>query len=125
MEPLIKQLDLANEFCIKEGCFIVEVSNSADDPELSIARVRVEVGVTTKLHCLKNSIERYVILEGEVLVKLTDLAPHNVYAGDVVIIPQSCPQCITNVGNRDLIFLAICTPRFNENQYQEILEQSE
>ena len=125
MQPLIKQFDLANEFYFKEGCFIAEVSNSDDDPELSIARVRVEVGVTTKLHSLRKCIERYVILEGRGLVKLAGLTPHNVFAGDVVIIPQSCPQCVTNVGSRDLIFLAICTPRFNKNQYQEILEQGE
>ena len=122
MKPLIKQLDLATEYYIKEGCFVTEVSNSEDDPELSITRVRVEVGVTTKLHYLKSCVERSVILEGEGNIILGDLAPQKVSAGDIVIIPSSCPQCITNISNIDLIFLAICTPRFTESQYYEISE---
>ncbi len=124
MQPLIKQFDLANEFYIDEGCFIVKISNSEDDPELSIARARVNVGVTTKLHKLKNIVERYVIIEGDGAVKIGNLASQKVHVGDVVIIPPSCPQSITNIGSRDLIFLVICTPRFAEGQYQEIPEHA-
>ena len=40
--------------------------------------------------------------------------------GDVVLIPPSCPQRITNTGSGDLIFLAICTPRFKQDAYEDI-----
>jgi hypothetical protein len=31
-----------------------------------------------------------------------------------------CPQRITNIGKDDLIFLAICSPRFSPDVYEEI-----
>jgi oxalate decarboxylase/phosphoglucose isomerase-like protein (cupin superfamily) len=40
--------------------------------------------------------------------------------GDVVLIPPGCRQRISNVGNEDLIFLAICTPRFRDEAYEDI-----
>lgn len=120
MQALIKPFDLANEFYFEEGCYIIEICNSNDDPELSIARARLEPGVTTKLHRLQNIIERYVIIEGEGLVEVGSLSPQKVRVGDVVIIPPMCPQRITNTGANDLIFIAICTPRFNTEYYQEI-----
>lgn len=49
----------------EEGCFIVEISNSSDDPEVSIARARVEPGRATQWHRLMGISERYVILEGK------------------------------------------------------------
>jgi hypothetical protein len=36
-----------------------------------------------------------------------------------VLIPP-CRQRITNVGNEDLIFLAICTPQFRDEAYEDI-----
>lgn len=123
MQPNIKKFDLSSEYYIDEGCFITELSNSKDDPEVSIARARVQPGVTTKLHKLVDTIERYVILEGEGLVEVGDLSPQSVSANDVVIIPASCSQKITNKGDSDLIFLAICTPRFKQQCYEEITNQ--
>jgi mannose-6-phosphate isomerase-like protein (cupin superfamily) len=66
------------------------------------------------------TIERYVILEGKGCVEVGALAPHEVGPGDVVVIPPSCPQRIRNVGARDLIFLAICTPRFRPEAYEHV-----
>lgn len=120
MQPLIKSFDLANEHWFEEGCYIVEMYNSNDDPELSIARARVKPGATTQLHCLENTIERYVILEGQGVVEVGTTSAHKVQAGDVVIIPPLCPQRIINTGVNDLIFLAICTPRFDTESYQEL-----
>ncbi len=122
MQEKIKYLDLSEEFYIDEGCYIVEVSNSDDDPNLSIARVRVEPGVTTRLHHLKNTIERYAMLEGEGVVDVGAMLQQKLNVGDVVLIPPACPQKITNVGDTDLIFLAICTPRFKPEKYKEELE---
>jgi mannose-6-phosphate isomerase-like protein (cupin superfamily) len=106
------------EYFFEEGCHIVELSNSAQDPELSVARVRVEPGETTRLHRLAGVTERYVILQGEGLVEVGDIKDAKVGAGDVVIIPPDSPQRISNVSSNDLIFLALCTPRFTKECYQ-------
>ena len=108
------------EFPIEEGCFITELSNSAADPEVSIARARVPPGVTTRWHRVKNTVERYVILEGTGRVEVGTRAPEDVRPGDVVLIPRSERQRITNPGSVDLIFLAICTPRFLPEAYEDI-----
>jgi len=120
MQPCIKKFFLADEYYIDEGCYITEISNSEDDPGVSIARARVELGVTTRLHQLLGTIERYVILQGEGLVEVGDLSPQVVKTSDVVLIPSECPQKITNTGSSDLIFLVICTPRFEKSCYQEL-----
>jgi mannose-6-phosphate isomerase-like protein (cupin superfamily) len=103
-----------------EGCFILELSNSEDDPALSIARARVAPGVTTRWHRLRDTVERYVILEGQGRAEVGGLAPREVGPGDVVLIPPSCRQRITNIGAKDLVFLALCSPRFTATAYEEI-----
>jgi hypothetical protein len=47
MKEKIKKQNLNNEFYTSEKCFIIELSNSPDDPEVSIARARVEPGYFT------------------------------------------------------------------------------
>ncbi len=108
------------EYFIDEGCHITEWWNSPDDGQASVARARVEPGVTTMLHRLKGVTERYVILEGRGRVEVGKLAPETVGPGDVVVIPPGTPQRITNTGNSDLVFLAICTPRFTPAVYENI-----
>ena len=108
------------EVYIPEGCFITELSNTPDDPALSIARARVAPGVTTRWHRVKDTVERYVILEGKGRVEVGARAPEEVRAGDVVLIPSSAAQRIANTGESDLIFLAICTPRFLPEAYEDI-----
>ena len=103
-----------------EGCYITEVSNSPSDPELSIAKARVSKGVTTAWHMLKDTTERYYILSGKGMVEVGGSPPRQVVVGDVVIISPMQRQRITNNGNEDLIFLALCTPRFDVENYQGI-----
>lgn len=107
------------EYWFHEGCFINELSNSTDDPELSIARARVGPGATTRWHQLKGCGERYVILEGRGRVEVGQLAT-TVSPGDVVIIPPGVRQRITNTGGGDLVFLALCTPPFYPDAYQDL-----
>ena len=57
--PKILHAAEAHEFFTDEQCFITEYSNSANDPELSIARARVRPGITTQWHCLHGLTERY------------------------------------------------------------------
>ena len=120
MRPSIKHLNKDAEFHIPEGCHIIEQSNSLDDPDLSIARARVAPGVTTRWHRLTDTIERYYILQGAGLMEVGNQPPSPVSAGDMVIIPPLCPQRITNSGQDDLIFLAICSPRFRDEAYEEM-----
>ncbi|MDD1625120.1 MAG: cupin domain-containing protein [Methylococcaceae bacterium] len=120
MQTQILKANEAGEYYFDEGCFILELSNSPADPGVSIARARVKAGVTTKLHRLKGIVERYVILSGMAKVEVAGLESQQVSAGDVVIIPSLCPHRITNIGTEDLVFLAICTPRFTENVYENI-----
>jgi mannose-6-phosphate isomerase-like protein (cupin superfamily) len=49
-----------------------------------------------------------------------ELAPQLVEPGDVVVIPPLCRQRIANVGKTDLVFLAICTPRFRPENYEDL-----
>jgi mannose-6-phosphate isomerase-like protein (cupin superfamily) len=108
------------EVFIDEGCHILELANSEDDPDMSIARARVEPGVTTRWHRVVNTVERYVILDGTGRVEVGRMPPQEVQAGDVVLIPPSCRQRIANTGPGDLMFLAICTPRFRAEAYEDL-----
>ena len=120
MQTRILKANEADEYYFEEGCFILELSNSPADPDVSIARARVKAGMTTKLHRLKGVVERYVILAGIAKVEVDECEPLQMSAGDVVIIPSLCSQRITNIGTVDLVFLAICTPRFTENVYENM-----
>lgn len=113
----VRCVDESAEYFFVEGCHILELSNSPDDPEVSIARARVEPGVTTHWHALKDTTERYVILDGVGEVEVGDAAPQHVSAGCVVQIPAGCRQRIRNVGDTDLVFLAVCSPRFVAENY--------
>lgn len=120
MKECIKHPDQSTEFWTTEKCYIVELSNSPDDPDVSIAKARVAPGVTTRWHRVNNISERYYILSGKGVVEVGNLPPEEVLSGDVVLIPPSVRQRITNSGADDLIFLAICSPRFTEDAYEDI-----
>jgi len=108
------------EFPTEERCYITELSNSERDPHASIARARVPVGITTRWHRLQGIAERYVILRGAGRVDVGMLGPQQVGPGDVVLIPPSCRQRIACLGDEDLVFLAICTPRFRQEAYEDV-----
>ena len=120
MKALKKQYRPDEEYFTEERCYITELSNSDDDPEVSIARARVKPGTTTRWHRLKGTIERYCIISGKGLMELDQQEAQKVKAGDTVLIPSMCGQRITNTGTEDLIFLAVCTPRFTDDAYQDI-----
>ena len=120
MSAQIRRSRAEAEFFTPERCYILELSNSAEDDAVSIARARVLPGVTTRWHKVLGTAERYVILEGQGLVEVAGIGSQPVTVGDVVIIPADCPQRITNTGTSMLVFLAICTPRFLQEHYQDI-----
>lgn len=120
MTALIKPLNTDSEFYIDEGCHIIELATAEEDPALSIARCRVEPGKTTRWHRLHGTTERYLIQSGSGLAEIGSLPPQLVVAGDMVLIPPDCRQRITNTGATDLLFLALCTPRFSPDIYEDI-----
>jgi len=120
MIEVINHLADAEEYFTAEGCYITELSNSNDDPMLSIARARVEPGITTRWHRLAGIAERYYIISGHGHVEIGDLPPQAVASGDTVLIPSMCRQRISNTGQQDLVFLAICSPRFTTDAYEDI-----
>ena len=76
-------------------------------------------GVTTRWHSLKETTERYVILEGTGTVWVGDMK-ECVGKGDVVVIPPGCRMRIQNTGMANLTFLAICSPRFQQENYIDL-----
>jgi mannose-6-phosphate isomerase-like protein (cupin superfamily) len=120
MKPGVKRPEGSKEYFTPEQCYILEISNSTDDEAASIARARVAPGVTTRWHRVRDTAERYVILQGRGRVEVADLPPQEVGPGDVVLIPPSARQRIANLGSQDLVFLAICTPRFSQAAYEEL-----
>ncbi|SMF09058.1 Cupin domain-containing protein [Alteromonadaceae bacterium Bs31] len=117
-KPSIKTYKPESEYFFEEGCFIVELHNSPDDPQVSVARARVSPGETTQWHSLEDTWERYVIQAGIGQVEVGELAVTKVQQGDVVVIPPGVPQRISNCGDEDLVFLAICSPRFEACNYR-------
>lgn len=120
MQPAIQPLDPQAECWFAEGCHINELSNAEADPDVSIARARVAPGVTTRWHRLVDTTERYVLLSGKGRVEVGELPPREVGPGDVVLIPPGCRQRITCLGEEELVFLAICSPRFRPEAYEDL-----
>ena len=102
------------DYSTTERCFVAE---NYSDELVSIARARVKPGVTTIAHHLKGVTEIYLIARGRGKVKVGNLPPTEVAAGDVVVIPAGVSQKITNTGKTDLLFHCICTPRFTQDCY--------
>jgi mannose-6-phosphate isomerase-like protein (cupin superfamily) len=120
MKACVKPSTESQEYFFAEGCFIKELSNSVDDPDVSIAQARLEAGKITRWHYLRDTAERYVVLLGEGVVEIGDLPACPVAVGDVVLIPPGVRQRISNTGSGDLVFLAICSPRFAESAYVDV-----
>jgi mannose-6-phosphate isomerase-like protein (cupin superfamily) len=120
----VKKYDNSQEYETDERCHITEVANDAGDEQLSIARARVDAGVTTAWHRLNDVSERYIILSGRGLVEVEGMDATSVGPGDVVRIPPGHAQRIANTGDEQLIFYAVCAPPFTEQAYIN-LEASE
>jgi mannose-6-phosphate isomerase-like protein (cupin superfamily) len=118
--PVTRAPDPDGEFYTPERCHILEILGSESDEEASIARARVEPGITTAWHSVTGVRERYLIESGVGEVEVGDTPPTIVRAGDVVSIPAGVRQRIANTGHADLIFLCICTPRFKPELYVDL-----
>ncbi len=105
-----------NEYYIDEGCHIIEIMNTVENPDISISQARVEPFQSTELHSLKHTFEYYYILKGEATVQVGN-NEYEVKKGDLVKIDILQPQRISNHLSTDLLFLCICTPRFKHDNY--------
>ncbi len=107
------------EFPTDERCAITELLNLPQSPDASLALARVAPGVTTRLHAVRGTVERYLILSGEGRVEV-DGVWAAVGPGDRVIIPAGAPQRIANTGRDELSFYCLCTPRFRPEAYRDL-----
>ncbi len=114
---IIEKFDIVKEYYTEERCYITELHNNGDS---SIARARVKPGVTTGLHSLRETFEQYIILEGEGEVEVGDSPAVKVTSFDIVNIAADISQRITNTGDKDLIFLCLCTPGFKQEAYKNL-----
>ncbi|WP_159590198.1 cupin domain-containing protein [Chelativorans xinjiangense] len=109
------------EFWTEERCFITELLNAPASPDASLAVARVEPGVTTQLHKLAGTSERYIIRKGQGIVEI-DGARQPLTVGDQAVVPADAAQRITNTGDGDLEFYCLCTPRFRPDIYVNLEE---
>ena len=116
----IVRSDSRNEKYLDERCFITEILNTESHSDISIAKARVLPGITTALHKVKYTSEKYYILSGTGEVEIDGVISGQVKSGDLVLIPQNITQRIKNTGADDLIFLCVCTPRFEPENYEEV-----
>jgi mannose-6-phosphate isomerase-like protein (cupin superfamily) len=114
---VVKNASPRVETWTEERCFIVERWNDTKDPQVSLARARVPAGVTTARHSLSVD-ERYLIEQGRGRIEVGGLEAE-VGPGDVVLIPRDTLQRVENLGDDDLVFLCICTPRFEPGCYED------
>jgi mannose-6-phosphate isomerase-like protein (cupin superfamily) len=105
------------EYWFEEGCHILEILNEDADPDLSIARARVPAGAATRWHRLAGTTERYLVISGQGEAWVGDAGPLPVGPGDLLLIPAGERQRVRATGPEELVFLAICTPRFRRENY--------
>lgn len=106
-----------DEFYTEERCHILEIVNSPESENCSLAQARVEVGVTTAWHTLQDADEIYYILQGSGEMEIESNFKRILKKGEAVLIPKNQKQRIRNMGDVDLIFLCVCAPRWQEELY--------
>ena len=112
------ETDEHSEFHTEERCHIIELMNIPSDRSQSVARARVEPGITSAWHQLKDTSECYYILSGEGLAEIgEDAEQQKMTANSIIKIPANTPQRITNTGDKDLVFLCLCVPAFSAENY--------
>lgn len=110
---------MPEEVWTEERCYITELLNDAAVADVSLARCRVEPGVTTQLHRLSVR-EWYVVESGRGLMEVGGRPPRPIGPGDVVEIPRGAAQRVTNTGAGDLVFQCVCLPRFTPSCYEAL-----
>lgn len=110
---------MPEEVWTEERCWITELLNDDGVRDVSLARCRVEPGVTTQLHRLSVR-EWYVVERGRGMMQVGSREPWPIGPGDVVEIPAGSAQRVTNTGADDLVFQCVCLPRFTPGCYESL-----
>lgn len=120
VEILYFNPDESDEFSTEERCHILELFNSSQDRSQSLARARVEPGITTAWHRLVDTTEIYYILSGTGQVEIGESFTQIMEKGATIHIPANTAQRIINTGDEDLIFLCFCKPAFGPESYESL-----
>lgn len=83
-----------------------------------MVRARFGADGETSLHALEVD-ERYVVTSGRGLMRLGDRT-FEVEPGVIVMIPKGTPQSIKNLGEGELEFFCVSTPRFLKDDYVHV-----
>jgi mannose-6-phosphate isomerase-like protein (cupin superfamily) len=121
MPACIVKATAKGEFWTGERCYITELSNTELSPASSLAIARVEAGVTTQLHSLTGITETYIVIAGTGNMEVSGES-FEIRTGDQVVVPAGASQRITAVGEADLRFYCLCTPRFVPATYVNLEE---
>jgi len=117
----IKDLKKTKGFKAGDDSFLKELLHP-DKAQLnihfSLAHATVKPAQKTLPHRLKTA-EVYFILEGEGIMYIDDESAE-VSAGQAVYIPPNTIQCIFNTGSKDLTFLCIVDPAWQQED-EEII----
>jgi len=121
MNNFLLRPDESKEFLSNERCHILEMLDNHDTAKpFSIARARVDPGVTTRWHRLSEITEYYYIIEGVGRMEIGEEEGFEVKKNDIVKILPNHAQRIVNTGIEDLVFLCICNPPFTDDNYEEL-----
>jgi hypothetical protein len=99
MKEIIRKQNLSNEFYTPEKCYITELSNMPDDPDVSIARARVKPGVTTRWHRLTGTVERYTNATKDLPQKVFAAVVKTPFSGHQPLRNFSCIGILRRQGN--------------------------
>jgi mannose-6-phosphate isomerase-like protein (cupin superfamily) len=118
---LKKELGECREITAGDSCLLREILHPDRDHRIrySLARAVVKPGQTTLLHSMRTS-EVYHVLEGEGVMRVGEETA-GVRPGTTVYIPPHSPQCISNTGRTDLVFVCIVDPAWRKKD-EAILE---
>ncbi len=117
----MKYVSHSNEvlpFATDHGEIIQELigrgAGNATSQRHSIALITMPPGKASLLHYHPQAEESYLILEGEGHLQLGQ-EEGEVAAGDAILIPATMHHKISNRGDQDLVFLAVCVPAWEAN----------
>lgn len=114
---LIRDIHTASYFTSRDGCMLCELLHPKNEPDLamdmSLCHAVLTRGERTVPHRLDHQTEVYYILAGEGRMHVGE-GNAVLSSGQAALVPPGAVQWIENIGQEDLVFLAICQPQWTE-----------
>ena len=106
-----------------QGEIIAEMIGTAagDDANHSVARIIIPPGKSSSLHYHKSTQETYFILKGECMMKVDD-REFGLLPGQACWIEAGEVHQIRNIGETELVFIALCAPSWSPEDSFEVEE---